>query len=406
VACSTLWLSSPALAGGVVVFMGSRKPRIPSYGLHKASGRAVVRIEGRDHYLGVHGSAESHREYNRLISEWTARSNAKLPRTPERRDDLIVNELLLYYRDFAKTYYVKQGTPSGEQANLDLAMRPLAKLHGSTEVREFGPLELKVVREEMIASGLARRTINQRINRIRRIFKWGVENALVPPTVLQGLQAVSPLKRGRSAAVETGPILAVPDAHVAAVVAVLPPTLSAMVRLQRLTAMRPGELVIMRGCDIDVSGEVWMYRPFRHKTEHHGIVREIPLGPQAQQIVQDQLKPDTQAFLFSPADAMAERYAARSTHRRKPNLHRKTKRRLKSRYTRMAYAKAIAYACEKASVPHWTPNQLRHAAATQIRREHGLDAAQVILGHKTARITEVYAELDKAKAIEVVRRSG
>ena len=54
----------------------------------------------------------------------------------------------------------------------------------------------------------------------------------------------------------------------------------------------------------------------------------------------------------------------------------------------------------------WSPNQLRHAAATEIRREFGLEAAQVILGHSQANVTQVYAERDLAKGLEVARQIG
>jgi site-specific recombinase XerC len=57
-------------------------------------------------------------------------------------------------------------------------------------------------------------------------------------------------------------------------------------------------------------------------------------------------------------------------------------------------------------VPHWHPNQLRHSAATAIRKQFGLEAAQVILGHSRADVTQVYAERDSARAIEVVRKIG
>jgi integrase len=57
-------------------------------------------------------------------------------------------------------------------------------------------------------------------------------------------------------------------------------------------------------------------------------------------------------------------------------------------------------------VDRWSPNQLRHTAATQIRREFGLEAAQVILGHSKADVTQVYAERDLAKGAEVARRIG
>ena len=49
-----------------------KSPRVPSYRLHKPSGRAVVRLNGRDIYLGKHGTPESHAEYERVISQWLA----------------------------------------------------------------------------------------------------------------------------------------------------------------------------------------------------------------------------------------------------------------------------------------------------------------------------------------------
>ena len=59
-----------------------------------------------------------------------------------------------------------------------------------------------------------------------------------------------------------------------------------------------------------------------------------------------------------------------------------------------------------AVIPHWHPNQLRHTAATMIRKEFGLEAAQVILGHSKADTTQIYAERDAAKAIEIIRKIG
>src|SRR5262249_3125333 len=54
----------------------------------------------------------------------------------------------------------------------------------------------------------------------------------------------------------------------------------------------------------------------------------------------------------------------------------------------------------------WFPNQLRHTFATQVRREHGLEAAQVLLGHSRADVTQVYAERDVKKAQDVARKIG
>jgi len=62
--------------------------------------------------------------------------------------------------------------------------------------------------------------------------------------------------------------------------------------------------------------------------------------------------------------------------------------------------------CEGLTTFRWHPNQLRHSAATDIRREAGLDAARAVLGHRSPRITEVYAEIDLAKAAQVMEKLG
>ena len=54
----------------------------------------------------------------------------------------------------------------------------------------------------------------------------------------------------------------------------------------------------------------------------------------------------------------------------------------------------------------WTPLQLRHTAATEIRARFGLEAAQVVLGHARADTTEIYAERDLAKARGVMAEIG
>jgi integrase len=70
-------------------------------------------------------------------------------------------------------------------------------------------------------------------------------------------------------------------------------------------------------------------------------------------------------------------------------------------YTPHAYANAVRVAAEKAGVPHWHPNQLRHLVASEVRKAHGLEAAQVLLGHTRANVTEVYAERDQRLADSV-----
>ena len=287
----------------------SRTPKIPSYRLHKPSGLAVVRLNGQDIYLGRHGSPRSRSRYEQAVAQWLAshrQMSASGSRGNPSTSPPTVNELFLAYWNFAQGYYVKNGKPTGEQANLRDALRPLVDFFGTSEIGEFGPAALKAVRQRMIERRLCRRVINARVNRIRRMFKWAVENQLVQAGVLHALQAVAPLKRGRCEARETDPVKPVPQGSIDAVLEYLPSQIAAMIRLQLLTAMRPGEVVLMRGCDIDTTGKLWTYRPSCHKTEHHGKDRVVYLGPAAQRIIKDHFKSNLNAFLFSPRDAMKE----------------------------------------------------------------------------------------------------
>src|SRR5262249_1507473 len=151
--------------------------------------------------------------------------------------------------------------------------------YGSTPAAEFGPLALKAIRQAMIVEGLGRRTINQRVARIVRVFRFAVENEFVPADLHHALKAVPGLRRGRSAAKESKEVRPVDDPRVDAVEPFLSRQLWVVVQLQRLTGMRSGEVLQMRTCDLEMSGAVWEYVPDRHKTEHHGKARRIFLGP-------------------------------------------------------------------------------------------------------------------------------
>jgi site-specific recombinase XerC len=57
-------------------------------------------------------------------------------------------------------------------------------------------------------------------------------------------------------------------------------------------------------------------------------------------------------------------------------------------------------------VHHWHPNQLRHSFATRVRKEHGLEAAQVLLKHSHVDVTQVYAERNERLAATVTAQIG
>ncbi len=289
--------------------------RLPSYRLHKPSGRAVVTLDGRVHYLGAFGTAESQAEYERLIAEWLAarRRRAGSPAhvaSVAQQDDLTVNELILAFMRHAEIYYrLPNGKPSKELANFRDTFRPLKRFYGHTIACQFSPLALKALRRSMIDSGLCRNTINQRIGRIVDVFKWATSEELVPADVHQALQTVSGLQKGRTKARESQPVRPVPDSSVEAIRPFLARQVWATVEVQRRTGVRPGEVCLMRTCDLDTSGTVWVYTPAEHKMLYRGRERRVFIRPRAQAVLRAWLKTDPAAYLFSPAEARAERYA-------------------------------------------------------------------------------------------------
>jgi hypothetical protein len=180
--------------------MSVRTSRPPSYRLHRPTGQAVVTLNGRDFYLGRHGSPESRAEYDRLIVEWISNGRRLPAPTSEAGSDLSINELLLAYLCHADGYYVKNGEPTTEPVNIRLAIRPLRQHLGQTPAREFGPLRLKTVRHAMIDSGLCRNEVNRRVRLIIRTFKWAVGEEMVPrpPSSLR-----PPPRPGRCSGVRT-----------------------------------------------------------------------------------------------------------------------------------------------------------------------------------------------------------
>jgi len=76
-----------------------------------------------------------------------------------------------------------------------------------------------------------------------------------------------------------------------------------MIRFQRLTAARPGEVCNLRPIDIDRSKHVWRYIPQTHKTEHFERQRVVFIGPQAQEVLAPYLERGVESPCFSPRDS-------------------------------------------------------------------------------------------------------
>lgn len=444
-------------------------PKTPSYRCRSGYTQAIVTLtdaltkKRRDYWLGEHGTPESREQYHRLVAEWEA-NERRLPRPPDPQppdDQSDEMTLVVLLRDFHR--HAKKHYDAGEYRSFVTAMRLMTKLFGLTPASEFGPKKLRTLRDEMVRGDTdespprrpwSRRYVNQQVQRIRRIFKWGVAHEFVPASVHQALCTMEPLKRGRSTARENPKVAPAPPQMVEAVLPHLSKPVRALVELQLLTGARAGELLGLRACDLEIDDKagVWSYRPYRHKNTHREHERVIYVGPKAQEVLRPFIKNRaTTECLFSPAEADAECRAAKSACRKTPlscgnrpgtNIHALPQKTPGTQYTTDSFRRSIWYACDRVFPPpkplvrdenetkeawrmrlkqrellgelnawrrqhRFHPHQLRHSAGTIIRHEFGLEAAQLALGHASAVVTDaVYADRDHTKVIEIMRKIG
>ena len=387
---------------------------------HKSSGHAYARFDGRQVWFGPYGSPGAHERFARTLTEWLA-NGCRLP-AEGAHARATVSEVVERYFVFAeRTYCMADGRPTREVENLRDAVRPLLSLYGSMPIRELGVRQLKTLREQLIERGLCRKTINDRMNRIRRVIAWAAEEELCGSEVLAGAKALQGLRRCRSRAREGERVRPVAWEQVEQVLGRVSTPVAGLLELMWHTGMRPGEACQLRPVDLDRSGPIWFYRPRSHKTQHLGRDRVIAIGPRGQAVLRRFLArvppPLADLPLFSPRSAIRELHAGRRTRRKTPlwrshlrAIERKRRRERRKEpgeaYTPNSLRGAVHRAARMAGAPLWSPNQLRHAAASRIRREIGLEAARAVLGHASAHVTEIYAEMDQQLAGRVMGQLG
>ena len=400
--------------------------RLPSFRLHKASGQGVTTIRGKDFYFGPFEDKKSKQKYNKLLAEYLASNKSESFQV--RPQEISIAESVVAYLGYSKEYYQE----STEHENLILASKPLMELYSDSLAADFGPVQFKAIRAWWIDRGSSRQYVNKQMKRLARIIKWLVAEGKMQPAIHQAIKCVEPLRKGRCEARETPPIVPVEDSVVELTIPHMTLVVAAMVRFQRLTGARPGEICVIKPAMVDKSAEIWEIRMTSHKNSWRGKDRTIYVGPQAQKVLAPFLEGrPPESFCFSPAESLKQHRAEKHKRRKTPlscgnapgtNLTSKPQRAPGALYTTQSYGRAIKYACRKAfpspdglneekakkwrSDHAWAPNQLRHALATAVRRTDGLEAAAVVLGHSEVGVTQIYAEADRQKAIDVVKRTG
>lgn len=363
-----------------------------------------------------------------------------------------------------------RGYSLSELKDLRSILRFLNHHAGAEPAIEFGPNRLAELREVMMhpdpgdpdnpdptkrrrpRAAWCRKTILKNCHRIAAVFKWAGAREMLPEECYRKLKLLEPLRRGRTAARETEPVGPAPTSIVDAAMPFLSRQVAGLVKFQLLTGARPGEAVILRLCDLDTSNRVWVFSPKDHKSAWRERERLIYIGPKAQAVIREFLPRPTSAYLFCPSEAESDRVASLSAQRVTPlnqgnspgtNKRKNPKVKPGDRYDVSSYRRAVSRACDQAFPPpaplcraegeteetwrrriladadlrrqlaewrkanSYSPHQLRHSYATEIRRSHGLEVAAVLCGHSSAQITEaVYAERDRVSAMRVAEAAG
>jgi integrase len=369
--------------------------RLPKLCQHKGKGLAYARHQGKFIYFGALGHPESESKYRQWCAELITGGSVV---TRDASQPVTVGELLAAYeRDRERR--------GGVQSYAAIGARHLRDLYEHERADSIGPKRLKIIMAVMVAGKFRRSTINATASSIKSIFQWAVSEEMIEPGVWQALRSVAGLRNGE-ALKEPRKVLPVTDDVVKATLPHLPRTLQAVVQMLKLTGARPSEMLGLTPAMLDKTGDVWTATLTHHKTMRKGKTRILFFGPKAQEVLKPYLLRGTNEPCFSALEGFRQQNEVKPNHRHQPPADPKTDRRIGDSYDKDSLRRAIVRAAKKAGVDAWHPYQLRHAAATEARRVAGLDAAQVMLGHSGAAITEVYAELDKDKAVQLARMIG
>ncbi len=296
---------------------------------------------------------------------------------------ITVDQAIGKFLSWADTYYRRpDGASTRERDNCELALRILRQYLREEPLDNIAYTSLLDIRDGMETSGLNRTTINQRIGIWKRFITWALDNRLCSASTKSEWLAMGSLKRNRTKAPEGKPVMPVTHLTVKKTIPYLTKQVQVMVQIQELCGARPGEICSMRPYDIERRGRIWIYRPAFHKTEHKGNTRIVVMGPRAVAILAD--------FLGESINWQSEKNIFVS-----PEILVKKLKANEPCPTR-SYTRSIELAVKNAKkdgipLEHWSPNQLRHACGTRIRRKFGVEAARSVLGHSNGtRITDRY----------------
>ncbi len=289
-----------------------------------------------------------------------------------------------YLAHAERHYRRRSGEPTGEAANMEDAIDRYIAFAGAKSVGlKINQHQVRAWVDQLAQEELSRVYVNQCLSRVRRWVRWCCDWDLIPFAVTEDLRRVRPLARFRSKARESQKKPPPSIATVKKAIAKMRAPARDVMELVRMTGARPSEILAL------VNAEVFLDRnpriePLQHKTAHFGHRRIVPLSNEAVRIMRRHWMPLLPNERLFPTNSKC------------------------GHYTRGCLRASLRRACVRAGVPPFSPYAVRHAVARWVRERRGLDAAQALLGHASARTTEIYAPMSAgdARTLKAARRAA
>ena len=234
-------------------------PRAPQMRIHKATGHARCRFQGREYWFGRAGTPEAEERYRAFLKRWAEAQDSPPPPPPTKGVLTFAGALAPYLAEIrgdATTAKLRTNSLWWRARSMAGEVEHLA----GVRLADFGPKMMTAWLTRVGAKTITRggqqvprtRThVRELATELLRLFEWAVREELLPPEKLVSLRTV-PVKAGRSPEARKP----VPDADVSATLPYLPPALAAVVAICRHSAARPGEVLVLQaatGKQVDVA---------------------------------------------------------------------------------------------------------------------------------------------------------
>lgn len=343
--------------------------------------------------LGPYDDPVSWQKYHQLKADWERGRGIDLtkPLPPAPADELLVVELFDLYLTAHRDTYARN---ANNIATTLLKYRTALRALGTLANLPAATLTAKQIRQWIYGLAeerrLARTSINTYLYCLQNVYSWGELQDHVPETTNAVVQSVRGLKRAEGGAKETAPRQPVDFALVEATLPYMHhDTPQTIIRLLMMTGARPTEICSLTIADIhkDEANGVWIYQPARHKNSHKGLPRTIVFGREAIDLL----------------TVYITKHRIKSGRVFRP-IYPGNRRALY--YSHLSLRQAIVRATREGGLTYWTPYQIRHAVATRLEAEIGIDAARAVLGHSSALTTSGYIHRDLNTVIALAKKGG